>query len=491
MQPERFILAGTLIAAPGKVLKNQLVTLAGDKIKHVGPIPESFAGKPSEERANVIDARDKIVMPGLINSHCHHTEVLQRSLRDRSPFQLWRLERRGVEDALKPGYEELLTANLICLLESLKHGTTAVLHLLSRRERLDLVEVKACIDAARLLGARTVIAPSISDVGWRPVTRVGEDTPSARSEIETLIQALDLIEKGPATVSAMIGPTSIHTCSDGLIKRCVALAKETGLGIHTHFLETRTESKQRSEDGETPLERARRLGVFEVPTSLAHAIHLSDRELDELAARKAKIVHNPGSNLKLGSGFARVREMLSRGIEVGLGSDGGDTSDGYSLFDQMKMAALMRRCLEPDFKSWISAAEAFAMATVDGAGILGINAGKIERDYLADICILKPGVRMWPHLDVIQALVYAENGSSVDTVLVGGEVVLEDTRSTLVSEQDIEKRARDITEKVGIAKLAWEKEKGSPELAERYRLTEEEYWDAVHRVTGYPYEARR
>lgn len=482
MQPERFILAGTLVAAPGKILKNQLVTLAGEKIKDVGPIPESFAGEPFGERTDIIDARDKIVMPGLINAHCHHTEGLQRSLRDGLPFQFWRLERRGVEDALRPGYEELLAANLICLLESLKHGTTTVLHLLSRRELIDIVEIKACIDAAKLLGNRMVIAPSVSDVGWTPVMPVEEDPPAAQLEMDILTKALDLIEeKAPPTVSGMIGPTSVHTCSDGLIKRCLALAKERGMGIHTHFLESRFESMQRSENGETPVERACRLGLFEVPASLAHAIHLSDNELDELALRKARIVHNPCSNLKLGSGFAKVREMLSRGMVVGLGSDGGDTSDGYSLFDQMKVAAIMRRCNVPDFSAWISSTEAFAMATLGGATIVDINAGKIERDSLADICILKPGIRMWPHTDVVKALVYSENGSSVDTVLVGGEIVLENNKSTRMNEHEIENRAQQIVEKVRIAKEVWEKEKRSSQYTATYRSLEKEYWDAVKR----------
>jgi 5-methylthioadenosine/S-adenosylhomocysteine deaminase len=251
------------------------------------------------------------------------------------------------------------------------------------------------------------------------------------------------------------------------------------MGIHTHFLESRFESMQRSENGETPVERACRLGLFEVPASLAHAIHLSDKELDELALRKAMIVHNPCSNLKLGSGLAKVREMLSRGIVVGLGSDGGDTSDGYSLFDQMKMAAIMRRCQVPDFNTWISSSEAFAMATLGGATIANIDAGKIERDCLADICILKPGTRMWPHTEVIKALVYSENGSSVDTVLVAGEIVLENNKSTRMNEREIENRAKQIVEKVMIAKEAWKQQKRSAEFMERYRSLEKEYWDAV------------
>jgi 5-methylthioadenosine/S-adenosylhomocysteine deaminase len=483
MEQEKYILAGTLVAAPRRVLPNQLVTIRGDSITDVGPIPESFFDQRAAGQAEVIDARDKVVMPGLVNAHSHHTEVLQRSLRDALPFELWRLERRGVEDALEPGYEELLTANLICLLESLKHGTTGVLHHLSRRARLEIVEIQACIDAAKMLGTRVIIAPSISDVGWKPVMPLEEEPLAARTEVELLIQALDLIEKGPKTIGGMIGPTSIHTCSDGLLKRCVALAKERGIGIHTHFLETRLESAQRSANGETVLERACRLGLFEVSISLAHAIHISEAELDELASRTAKVVHNPCSNLKLGSGFAKIREMLARGIVIGLGSDGGDTSDGYSLFDQMKMAAIMRRCNQPDFSAWISSVEAFAMATSGGAESLGVKSGKIERDYLADICILKPSVRMWPHPDILQALVYAENGSSVDTVLVGGEVVLKNGESTRFEQSELQKRVQDVEAKVKLARAIWENQKKSQDFKDRFRAAAQEYQEAIKRST--------
>jgi 5-methylthioadenosine/S-adenosylhomocysteine deaminase len=479
MEQEKYILAGTLVAAPRRVLSNHMVTVKGDRITDVGPIPETFFDPGAVSQTEVIDARDKIVMPGLVNAHSHHTEVLQRSLRDALPFALWRLERRGVEDALEPRYEELLTANLICLLESLKHGTTGVLHHLSRRQRPEIVEIQACIEAAQMLGTRVVIAPSISDVGWQPVMPLEEDPPAARTEVKLLIQALDLIEKGPKTVGGVIGPTSIHTCSDGLLKRCVALAKERGIGIHTHFLETRLEATQRSTKGETVIERACRLGLFEVAVSLAHAIHISEAELDELASRNAKVVHNPCSNLKLGSGFAKIREMLARGIVVGLGSDGGDTSDGYSLFDQMKMAAIMRRCSQPDFNAWISSVEAFAMASLGGAEILGVKSGKIEKDYLADICILKPAIRLWPHPDVLQALVYAENGSSVDTVLVGGEIVLKNGESTRFKHSELQKRVQDVEEKVKLAKAIWENQKKSQEFKDRSRAVAQEYQEAI------------
>ena len=238
MSTNKIILAGTLLgAATEPVLKDRLIRLRGELIESVEPVPATPPETSPE--TPVIDARDKVVMPGLVNAHCHHTEVLQRSLRDRVPFELWLPERRGIEDILDPGYDDLLAANHIALLENLKHGTTTVLHHLSRRGAIDLQEIRACIDAAARIGIRTFIAPSVADVGWRRVVPAQEASAAAREELRRLGEALDLVADGPATVKGTVAPSSPHTCTDDFLSRCLAMARERDLLMHTHFLETR------------------------------------------------------------------------------------------------------------------------------------------------------------------------------------------------------------------------------------------------------------
>ena len=482
MTDAKFILVGTLLTSASEpVLKDRLVRIRGDLVESVEPLPA--APPETSTGALVIDARDKVVIPGLINAHCHHTEALQRSLRDRVPFELWLPERRGIEDALDPGYDDLLAANHIALLENLKHGATTVLHHLSRRGAVDLQEIQACIDAAARIGVRTFIAPSVADVGWRRVVPDQEASATALEELDRLGQALDIVADGPATVKGVVAPSSPHTCTDDFLRRCLAMAEERSLPMHTHFLETRLEAMQRTRTGETTVERTARLGLLRPDTSLAHAVHLTDTELDVLRDNGPAVVHNPCSNAKLGSGIARIREMLDRGITVALGSDGGDTSDGYSMFDQMKMAALMRRPSQPDFDAWISAAESLAMATTGGAKALGLRTGRIAPGHLADICILKPGTRMWPAADLVQSLVYSENGRSVDTVLVSGEVVLQDGVSPHIDEAALDRQAAALAERVAQAREQWTGRKSSPEIAERLRAAEEEYLEAASTVT--------
>ena len=482
MNADKIILAGNLLSAASEpVLKDRLIRIRGELIEGVEPLPATPLETSGD--ALVIDARDKVVMPGLVNAHCHHTEVLQRSLRDRVPFELWLPERRGIEDILDPGYDDLLAANHIALLENLKHGTTTVLHHLSRRGAIDLQEIRACIDAATRIGIRTFIAPSIADVGWRRVVPAEEASAAARDELRRLGEALDLVADGPATVKGTVAPSSPHTCTDDFLSRCLAMAEERDLLMHTHFLETRVEAMQRTAAGETTVERTSRLGLLRPETSLAHAVHLSDRELDVLAEKQAAVVHNPCSNAKLGSGIARIREMLDRGITVALGSDGGDTSDGYSMFDQMKMAAVMRRCSVADFNTWITAVESLAMATTGGAKALGLKAGSIAPGHLADICILKPGTRMWPATDLVQSLVYSENGGSVDTVLVAGEVLMEGGRSLRIDESELALQAENLAERVEEARQEWADRKRAPEVMERTRAAEREYREAASMAT--------
>ena len=478
MNDHKIILAGTLlVAATEPVLKDRLIRIRGDLIESVEPVPATPPENSGE--ALVIDARDKVVIPGLVNAHCHHTEALQRSLRDRVPFELWLPERRGIEDILDPGYDDLLAANHIALLENLKHGTATVLHHLSRRGAIDLEEIRACIDAAGRIGIRTFIAPSVADAGWHRVVPERKTSAVALEEIRRLEQALDLVANGPATVKGVVAPSSPHTCTDDFLSRCLAMAEDRKLLMHTHFLETRVEATQRTATGETTVDRASRLGLLRPETSLAHAVHLTDRELDLLKDNQPAVVHNPCSNAKLGSGIARIREMLDRGITVALGSDGGDTSDGYSIFDQMKMAALMRRPSEPDFNNWITATESLAMATTGGAKALGLRTGRIAPGHLADICILKPGTRMWPAADLAQALVYSENGSSVDTMLVGGDVVLENGESPRIDEAALGRQAGELAGRVERARSERTARKLTPDIAERLQAAEHEYREAA------------
>jgi cytosine/adenosine deaminase-related metal-dependent hydrolase len=173
--------------------------------------------------------------------------------------------------------------------------------------------------------------------------------------------------------------------------------------------------------------------------------------MDLMASSGASAVHNPASNLKLGSGIAPVAKLKARGVNVALGTDGGDTSDSYSIFEQMRLAAYLSRVVAEDPENWIIAVEALKMGTVNGA--LAVPAwrgkiGQIKPGYSADLILLKPSLRLRPLRDVVHQLVFCESGESVHTVLVAGKIVVEGGRLTRVDEENLVRRVEPISKKM-------------------------------------------
>jgi cytosine/adenosine deaminase-related metal-dependent hydrolase len=194
------------------------------------------------------------------------------------------------------------------------------------------------------------------------------------------------------------------------------------------------------------------LGVLTDSFTAAHGVWLASDDICLLAGAGATVAHNPASNLRLGSGIAPVRQMLDRAVNVALGSDGSLSSDNQDMFEAMRLAALVSRA-DPsaDPERWLDAADAFERATVAGARALGFpgELGLIEPGSRADIVLLRANSTfLEPRNDLLNALVFAETGSAVDTVLVDGRVVLEHGRPRGVDEDAIRDRARESVERL-------------------------------------------
>jgi cytosine/adenosine deaminase-related metal-dependent hydrolase len=173
--------------------------------------------------------------------------------------------------------------------------------------------------------------------------------------------------------------------------------------------------------------------------------------MDLVAQSGASVIHNPASNLKLGSGIAPVMELKRRGVNVAIGTDGGDTSDSYSVFEQMRLAAFLSRLNTANADHWLTATDALRMGTVNGANAIPAwrgKVGKIKKGYRADLVILSPHIRLRPMNDVIHQLVYCEAGHSVDTVLVDGKVVVRNGRLTFVDEKALVRAVEPISAKM-------------------------------------------
>jgi 5-methylthioadenosine/S-adenosylhomocysteine deaminase len=421
-----------------------------------------------------IDCSGRIVMPGLVNTHSHLTEILQRSLRDNVRMEIWRGHRARTEEMSNLTAEEIGAAAELACAEMLKNGVTAVVDHFSTRPGLSEAKMKAILQAFERTGIRGVLTPSLSDQDF--LRMISSKSYSARLPTtgtgerwqDQVFQMLEYLRKSSTTSDLMLGPSSPFNCSDSLLREVVEMAERHNLGIHMHLLETRLQrwgARKLYRDGLG--KRLNKLGVFSRRLSAAHCVWLDEREMDLMASSGASAVHNPASNLKLGSGVAPIVELIKRGVNVSLGTDGGDTSDSYSIFEQMRLAAFLSRLNSEDSNQWVTAFDALRMGTLNGA--LAIPAwrgkiGKIQKGYRADLVILRPNLRLSPLNDVINQLVFCEGGHSVDTVLVDGKVVVRGGRLTRIREEMLIRKVEPTSKKM--RKLYGEILKKGPQRAE-------------------------
>ena len=432
--------------------------------------------------AERVDCSGKIVMPGLINAHSHLTEILQRSFRDNVRMEIWKGYRARTEEMADPTAAEIgIAAELACA-EMLKSGVTAVVDHFSTRPGLSVPKMKAIVRAFEKTGIRGVLAPSLSDQDFlRILTVASRNTKRSQASMDLswqkqVLEVLEYIRTSCRTSDLILGPSSPFNCSDFLLREIVRFAVKHDLGVHTHLLETRLQrwgARKLYKDGLGT--RLHKLGVFSRRLSAAHCVWLDEREMDLMASSGASAVHNPASNLKLGSGIAPVVALRKRGVNVALGTDGGDTSDSYSIFEQMRLAAFLSRLTTEKPEDWVTSSEALRMGTLNGAEAIPSwrgKIGKIKKGYRADLLILTPHLRLRPLNDIVSQLVFCEGGHSVDTVLVDGRVVVRKGRLTRVREETLVSKVQPISEKMrklyaGIARKA--PDKSELEIAKLYK----------------------
>ena len=405
-----------------------------------------------------IDCSQMIVMPGLVNAHSHLTEILQRSFRDNARMEIWRGYRAMTEDLAHLKADEIGVAAELACSEMLKNGVTAVVDHFSTRPGLGVDKMESILGAFEKTGIRGMLVPSLRDqdsirLAARELKR-GRPTQKTSPEPwkEEVLAVLARLRRSSTSSGLMLGPSSPMNCSDGLLREVVRFAEQYDLGIHTHLLETRLQAWTAHKIYQKPMcAHLAEIGFLSPRVSTAHSIWLEESEMDLLASSGASAVHNPASNLKLGSGVAPVAKLKARGVNVALGTDGGDTSDSYSIFEQIRLAAFLSRIAAEDPESWITAPDALRMGTVNGAQAIPAWRGKIgeiKPGYRADLVLLKPSLRLRPLRDIIHQLVFCEGGQSVDTVLVDGKIVVEGGRLINVDEKSLIRRVEPISKKM-------------------------------------------
>lgn len=435
------------------------ILLERDRIVAVG------AAVTAPATAREIDATGRLVVPGLMNAHTHAASHLARGRAGN-----WTLEDLLVHAPANYGFrspeDDYLSAALGAI-EMLKTGCTAAYDLYMAIPAITSEGMEAVVRAYSDTGMRAVVAPAVADiVFYRTVPGLLELLPAdLRGVVEAMQPAptkglLELTEQvirrwhgaADGRVHTAVAPTIPNQATDEFLAGCARLAREYGVGVHTHLAESKVqviESQRRW--GKTIVERLADHGLLDARFVGAHAIWLSGDDIRRLADAGAAVAHNPGSNLRLGCGIAPVREMLDAGLAVGLGTDGSVCADNQNLFEALRIASVVSTIRFPyATERWLDAATVWRLATAGSARVLGVagDLGAIAPGRKADLVLLRAdSVFLRPLADPLNALVYAETGASVETVLVDGRTVLENGRVTTLDETRIYARVQEAAER--------------------------------------------
>lgn len=385
-----------------EIMEKASIAIENGKIKYIGIVPEDF-------KANkVIDGTNKLAMPGLVNSHTHIAMSLFRNYADDLPFWTWLFERiMPREEKLIP--EHVYWGSMLSIAEMIRFGVTSFADMYFFMEEV--------AKASEETGIRASLCIGMSDSG------------DQQAKIKNAKEFFDNWHgKADGRITVMAGPHAPYSCSPEFLAKVIDMATERDMRIHIHL----SESKKEIDDsynlrGKSPIKHVNDLGLLDLPTLAAHCVHLSDEDIAILAEKKVSVANNPGSNLKLGNGFARVEDMLRSGVNVGLGTDGSASNNNLNMFEEINLAALINKGYTGDTTS-IPAATAVKMATLNGARALGIDkqVGSLEAGKKADIIMLdlnKP--HFYPRYNLVASLVYSAQASDVETVIVDGKVLME------------------------------------------------------------------
>ena len=421
------------------------ITIDDGRITRIAP-----AGKEQPE-GEVIDARSRLCTAGLINGHHHSHEHFFKGRHENLPLELWMNNVRPL-NPIPFTERQVYLRTLIGAIEALRSGTTTIVDDLNVSPTLDPRLVQAAIRAYEDIGIRAYVGITLFD---RPFFRgmpfVDEMfPPDLLAELDALPKpdgaALLNFARDLATtrhwssnrVAYIAAPSAPQRCTDDFLRAIRALADETNTPAMIHVQETRLQAVAGpAMYGCTMVEHLGRIGFLKPATTVIHGVWLTPAEVDLLARAGATVQHNPLSNLKLGSGIAPVRRLLDAGVNLSLGTDGCGSIETVNMQAVVAAAALLHKLRGDDPARWVGAAEAWRAGTVGGARALGRGAelGAVEEGRIADLALYRlDSIPFVPLNNARGQLVYGEAGASLDTLLVGGEVVMRAGRLTRIDE---------------------------------------------------------
>jgi 5-methylthioadenosine/S-adenosylhomocysteine deaminase len=393
----------------------------------VAVLPSAEAALRYQSR-QLVSLPQHALIPGLINLHTHAAMSLMRGLADDLPLMTWLKDYIWPAEAKHVSPDFVYDGTLLACAEMLAGGITCFSDMYYFPE----ASARAALDC----GMRASIG----------LIAIDFPTQYASDPDDYLAKGLAMRDahRDQSLLSFCMAPHAPYTVSDRLFGRILTMADELDLPIHLHLHETREEIETSvAQHKARPLERLQALGVVGPRLIAVHCVHMTEPELDTLAAFGCSVAHCPSSNLKLASGFSPVAAMLARSINVGLGTDGAASNNRLDLFQEMRSAALLAKAVSGSPEA-MPAYQALRAATINGARALGIDrvAGSIEPGKSADLCAVSiTGPELAPHYDLMSQLVYAAGRENVSHVWVAGRMLVDDGAFTSIDLPDLHKRA--------------------------------------------------
>lgn len=425
---------------------------SGDLLVEGGLIAAIGPDLAPPDGALIIDGRDRLIMPGLVNAHTHSSETFFRGRYEGMPLEIWLLYAYPLLMNDPISRRLLYLRSLLLAMESLRNGVTALCDDFFDPPAHDLDRLGTVFRAYDDAGIRANVSSAAMNIHTLDALPFAREVMSA--ELQSLLDfgppmtaeayvdfcksAFDSLHGRAGRVNFMIAPSAPQRCTPDLMMACMELAMEKHVPFHTHVLETRTQAITGHQlHGKSLIAYMRDMGLLRRNTTIAHSVWVSDDDMLLMGEAGVSVAHNAISNQKLGAGIAPVRRLMDAGVTLGLGTDGVSSNDTARIFDVMRVAGLIHSVSGPDYCKWVTADEILRMATIGGAktAMLEHVTGSLEIGKSADLMILN--LRSYPFLpfsDAAKHLVYSENGSSIEKVMVAGRIVMEEGRLTTVDE---------------------------------------------------------
>lgn len=432
---------------------NMDMLVEGDTIKEIRHGIEALPGD------HVIDCTDRLITPGLVNSHLHSDENIFKGWYSSLPLELWMLYAYPLFGFERPSNRLIYLRTMLGAIEMLRSGVTTIQDDYMEQPFTTLEGHGAAIRAYVDLGLRANVSvyemhhhfcdniPYLREIIPADMQKQFSD-PEPADQVYARVEELIQEWNGKEDVKIVVSISAPQRCDDAFSKHMFHIAEKYDLPYHIHICETRAQRiTGREFYGSTIAQHSNDIGILSPRTTIAHCIWVDDKDIQVYRDAGVNIVHNPVSNLKLGSGIMPYYKLADAGINICLGTDGMSTNDSNNMLEVMKTTALLHKVTHPDFHKWPSSNAILKMATKNAARSVRRTdeIGSLEVGKKADMVVFDLNTfALAPETDLKNQIIYCENGSSIDKVIARGKLLMDDHRILTVNENAIMSELREL-----------------------------------------------